>query len=94
MFSLSRLQAIVLVLIASVLVGGFMLADDFVQEAAAHYTQGDCDAANDACDLAIEVAWIVCTTHGSGSPQCDKEQRRAGGLCAYAAEVCANISGG
>ncbi len=90
MFSLRRLLVVILTI--SVLVVGFMLASDFVQEAFAHYTQGDCDAAQAGCQLAIESAWVVCTQ--SPGPKCHKAQRKAGGLCAYAAEVCANISGG
>lgn len=64
MFSLRRIQAMVLALTVGVLVLGFMLTGDVVQESLA--SDSDCDEALDDYGRATLYAHIVCAGNPGG----------------------------
>ena len=89
MFSLRRLKAMVLVLAVGVLAIGFMLTDDFVQEAAASNSD-ECKLALARCYIANVNADLACLIHGSNSQECVQAAGRAASLCLQAVIICEN----
>jgi len=88
MFSSCRLKAVVLVLAVGVLVLGFMLTSDFVQEAPA--SDSDCDKAWDDYAQASLYAHVICAGYGSNSPECGGAWLRAAYYFLRAVVICAN----
>ena len=89
MLSSRRLQPMVLVLTVGVLAVGFMLTDDFVQEATASNSD-ECKLALARCYVANVNADLACLIHGSNSQECIQAVGRAASLCLQAVIICQN----
>lgn len=80
-----RLKATLLVV--GILVVGFMLTSNFVQEAAA--SDSDCQDALNNCYRANLDAYIICVGR-SDSDACEEARRKATAACLAAIIICSN----
>ena len=89
MLSSRRLRVIVPFLIVGVLAVGFILTNDFVQEATASNSD-ECKLALAACYMANVNADLACLLHGKNSKECVQAAGRAASKCFQAVIICEN----
>ena len=85
-----RLSAIVPVLIVSVLAVGFILTDDFVQEATAQSGTTECDIAQARSKATCGLATAVCNIKGWDSDACFAGIVKCGAATREMLEICQN----